>query len=39
MTESLGILVRVKAGIDVMSSEAFWDLQAIDSETGRLYGI
>ena len=35
MTESLGILVRVRAGIDVISSEAFWDMQSIDPETGR----
>ena len=34
MTESLGVLVRVRAGIDVVSNEATWNLQAIDPETG-----
>ena len=35
MTKSHGVLVRVRAGIDVVNSEATWDLQAIDPETGN----
>ena len=34
MTETLGVLVRVRAGIDVVNNEATWELQAIDPETG-----
>ena len=34
MTESHGVLVRVRAGIDVVTNEATWELQSIDPETG-----
>ena len=35
MTASHGVLVRVRAGIDVVNNEATWDLQSIDPETGN----
>ena len=34
MTDSHGVLVRVRAGIDVVNNEATWELQSIDPETG-----
>lgn len=34
LSESLGIFVQVRAGIDVTSRIATWELQALDPETG-----
>jgi len=34
VTKSHGVLVRVRAGIDVVTNEATWELQSIDAETG-----
>ena len=39
MTGFHGVLVRVRAGIDVVNNEATWDLQSIDPETGEQYSI
>lgn len=37
MTESYGVFVRVRAGIDVVSREATWEFQALDPETGAVH--
>ena len=34
VTESNGVFVQVRAGIDVINEEATWELQALDPETG-----
>ena len=39
LVETLGIYVRVFAGVDVTTRKVSWTLQAIDPETGRLYDI
>lgn len=33
-TESHGVFVQVRAGIDIINQEATWELQALDPETG-----
>ena len=30
-----GVFVRMRAGIDVVSGEATWDLQSVDPQTGQ----
>jgi len=34
VTDSHGVLVRISAGINTVTREATWDLQALDPETG-----
>ena len=34
LTETHGVLVRVRAGIDVIMREAIWEFQTIDPATG-----
>ena len=36
LTETHGVFVRVRAGIDVINNQATWELQALDPETGTL---
>ena len=35
VTASHGVFVRVRAGINIVTNEATWELQTLDPETGR----
>ena len=37
VTASLGVFVRVRAGIDIVTRVATWELQALDPVTGSHY--
>ena len=37
LTESLGIFLRVQAGLDIVSKKATWELQSLDPSTGNRY--
>lgn len=37
MSASLGVFVRVRAGIDIVTREATWEFQALDPITGNVY--
>ena len=37
LTESHGVFVRIRAGLDVVSSSAIWEFQTIDPVTGKQY--
>ena len=34
VTASHGVFVRVRAGINIVTNEATWELQTLDPETG-----
>ena len=36
VTASHGVVVRVRAGINIVTNEATWELQTLDPETGML---
>ena len=35
LTESHGVFVRIRAGLDVVSSQAIWEFQTVDPVTGK----
>lgn len=35
LTETHGVFVRVRAGIDVLAGDAIWEFQTIDQATGN----
>ena len=35
VTASHGVFVRVRAGINIVTNEATWELQTLDPETGK----
>ena len=35
LTETHGVFVRVRAGIDVIAGDAIWEFQTIDPATGN----
>ena len=37
LTESHGVFVRIRIGLDVVSSQAIWEFQTVDPVTGKQY--
>ena len=35
LTESHGVYVRIRAGLDIVSGQAIWEFQTVDPITGK----